>query len=205
MPWSARLSLACELESWWRATAAAATSGPIRLGPDAADPELFEVPEAAALFELACASASKNGSPKVCGTTPPSTISETSSIAAIEAHARATMIPVRSTIAAGVRRSSRLVLAEMPREPAYIVRQPSAAAGALDAVRLDDDVTELAEVAGQSLDDPAAGDERPVDLVAEHDRGEVLLRRIDVGEFRRTTARPAPTPAPACRSRLAGR
>ena len=44
-------------------------------------------------------------------------------------------------------------------------------------------MTELAEVAGQPLHDPARRHERPVDLVAEHDRCEVLLRRIDVGEL----------------------
>src|SRR5215217_5626802 len=60
---------------------------------------------------------------------------------------------------------------------------PERSAGAGSSLRLDDDVAELAEVAGQSLDDHAARDERAVDLVSEHDRGEMLLSRIGIGQL----------------------
>ena len=129
----------------------------------------------------------------------------TSSIAAIDAHARAIMMPVRSTIAGGVRRSSRPVLASMPRAPAYIVRQPTAPHAHVHAVGFDDDVTELAEVAGQALEQTTVGDERAVDVVAEHHRREVLLGCRRAQRRRRATSRRARAPGRACRSRPGAR
>ena len=90
------------------------------------------------------------------------------------------MIPVRSTIAGGVRRRSRPVLLDPP--GAGVHRETAErSARTLGAVGFDDQVPELAEVAGQPLRHLAVHDQRPVDIVAQHQRRDLLVARHQLG------------------------